>query len=364
MNIMSSTNNDPLGIIGETIFTITRTRKYVVKSFLAQGAFSKVYLADLFEWNGTDFEPVKDKIVLKVFDPKDKEELDVEEINAINEQEFYNEKQGYDLLSKYPECNAYVVCLYDAMNWNDDTLSRKYALALQLMDGDLTDIANGTKKELTKQVLSNPNLVLDMIEQLLEGLVYVHSKDLILSDIKEENIFYQVIESLDGNVPEKIIVKYGDLGLMCKTTSAFEAEEDRTIKPCKLSGTIDYISPDYIELVFDYGVDDAPYYITNEIAKKNDVWALGVTLRHLILDTHPIQSVEELLTDETSPPTPTQIVNAIALAENVVPTNYELSNDKESKIIQDVIDKMIVLEAEERPTALELLEFVNEKKYL
>jgi serine/threonine protein kinase len=268
------------------------------------------------------------------------EEKTVEELNALNQAEFVNEVTGYKLLSQYPGCNVYVVCLYDGLMW---TIGNKmyYALALEKMDGDLKDITSGKRRDLAEKILSTPSLVLDMMQQLFRGLAYIHSKDLIVSDIKEDNLFY----SLDP-LGERMTIKYGDLGFLCR------ASPSKDVKRCALFGTPEYISQDYVDIE---DVQD----ITDEMAKKNDIWALGVTLRFLLFVNHPIPGMEELIFGENrNQTTPIDIIDQIQMALESIPSDYEFATGETKNKIDTILNQTGALQYEDRPTALQVIELL------
>jgi serine/threonine protein kinase len=94
---------------------------------------------------------------------------------------------------------------------------------------------------------------LDVIEQLIDGLYYIHDKNIAHMDIKPENVMTSIIDN-------KISIKYIDFGLSCD-------EQPKMSK--KICGSVPYLSRESLFLIDIKGIDDA---------KCRDIWSLGVLL--------------------------------------------------------------------------------------
>lgn len=331
-------NVDPLNIVSSLIFS--QKKRYEITDIIAQGSYSKVYSCDVYPSSSYD----DSRYVLKVFHPDPSKNItSIRKQNKFNKKEFLREAYAYKYFAQDPDYSKYILHCYDVLCWEqEEFLSKRklYAIALERMDGDLSQIHDNI------DILSYPKIIINLIYQMLIGLDYVHSKGLVLSDIKEENIFYKIINSEEPN----IIIKYGDLGFLSSTI------KHKKINPCRFVGTIDYTSPNYVILFHDYQINKALKKITPEIAMKNDIWALGITLRFLIFDQHPISEVEYLLT-QSNTPTQSEIIEAIYNTQNIKPTRYNFIEERSEEIlfIENIIDKMLTLEYKKRPSCKELL---------
>lgn len=104
---------------------------------------------------------------------------------------YTKELKVYEIISHAPECNPYIVCLYDTF-----TIERERPLAvliIELMANTLRD-APLTDEEV-------PSFVLDM----LEALVTLHKAGIVHNDLRDDNIF----RSLPSH-PNEPLFKIGD----------------------------------------------------------------------------------------------------------------------------------------------------------
>ena len=89
------------------------------------------------------------------------------------------------------------------------------------------------------------------LKQIIQGLKYLHDRNIIHRDLKLENIF----------LTENMEVKLGDFGLALQLK---KDEENIMDKPC---GTLKYMAPEIFE---------------GNHSKKSDIWALGIILYELL----------------------------------------------------------------------------------
>ncbi|KAF6103157.1 eukaryotic translation initiation factor 2 alpha kinase 2 [Phyllostomus discolor] len=151
-------------------------------------------------------------------------------------------------------------------------------------------------------------LSLELFEQIVEGVNYIHSKGLIHRDLKPSNIF--LVDTKQ--------IKIGDFGLV----TFQEYDEKRTCK----RGTPLYMSPEQMS---------SPEY-GNEV----DIFALGLILAELLY----------------IPPTRSEVVHIFQdLRSGVFPDTFD---NKEKSLLQ----KLLSAEPKKRPNTAEILKTLEEWK--
>ena len=202
------------------------------KKKLGEGGFGKV-------WLGTF-----------IIDPESGKKIEsaIKEIpaNAFDMNEF----ELHAKLSKYPECNNHIVCVYDVIK---DPKKKEVFIAMEYVNGkNLLDYLN----EIGNRKIDNEKLKQLFIEAL-QGLQYIHKNKIAHGDIKLENLM----------LDKKDKLKYLDFGFgcnvkTCRTTKAFHA-------------TPYLIPPEKF-------LDKSPRK-TLKAMKRADAWALGSTFLEMIL---------------------------------------------------------------------------------
>ena len=314
-----------------------KIKNYQILEPLDRGSFGIVYIVE-------DKES-KERYAMKILYPSDK-----------NEDEFNREVAAYELLSSDTPtgsgCYEYIVCLKDAFVHNiivEEELASGtvevmdniyYILVLELMEGDIWDIIE------SGLLLSDPYITLTLMRELLEGLAFIHSKGLAHNDIKPENILYKkIMRIINGKERIKDVLKYVDFGLSC--TDETQNELMGKFLKCGLQGSPLYISKDYLLV--------RPERITLELAQKDDIWALGVIFRIMITGNHPIDQINKLIQSEY---TPNDVFSALYNAVSTEDFTYNTGNPKIDTIIKTVVQRMNAIDARDRPTAQELLDYI------
>ena len=195
---------------------------------------------------------------------------------------------------------------------------------------DNGDLEEKLKINLKKKKYFEESELLDWFVQICLALKYMHKNNVIHRDIKPSNIFL-----MKNNT-----IKIGDFGIS-KDISIFH--KTRTI-----IGTPFYIAPEIIQKI--------PYSF------EADIWSLGVTFCHLMSLEFPFDGDE-----------PEEIYeNILDLKKSKKILNEERTNykqeilDKYSKDFLGLIDELMSIEPEKRPSAEQILEkeIVNERMSL
>lgn len=112
-----------------------------------------------------------------------------------------------------------------------------------------------------------------LFEQMVEGILEIHSKGQMHRDIKPENVFLRK----GGENLSSLIVKLGDFGL-ARDMSSTKGEASSYSKGV---GTNMYQSPELM--------NDEPY------GPANDIWALGIVLYEMLTGVHPFDTRMNIL---------------------------------------------------------------------
>lgn len=208
--------------------------RFDIISILGKGFFGKTYYA---------YDKIlKINVALKII-PLSDSNVSLQSIDEI---------EALKSLSKYPSCNKHIVCYYDGYLESDNNMNYLY-IVTEYIDGITLDTFMKINQYIPDKYL------LDIIYKLIEGLVTIHSKNYCHGDIKPENIMI----TKNGDI------KYIDFGLACTLDCDIECHDNcnrRTIEP------VLYKSPEYYSLK----------YRNIDLAKSNDVWALGVIIYQLL----------------------------------------------------------------------------------
>ncbi|MBM3191885.1 MAG: serine/threonine-protein kinase [Chlamydiae bacterium] len=142
------------------------------------------------------------------------------------------------------------------------SLKHPHIIALRAVTKEclIFPLAKGSLAQIWKnedpQTMQSSERLLNIIEQITEGLSYLHSQGYVHRDIKPGNIF------IDQN--DNILI--GDLGLTEKASVVAESPTAQC-----LVGTLKYLP-----------LEALSGKISKETAKKRDVWALGIMIWELL----------------------------------------------------------------------------------
>ena len=206
--------------------------QYEIIKCLSIGSSAVVYTCQSFELTN---EPS----VLKIFRPEAFED----EVAAIR---FLDE-----IVATYRVSHDHVVKAFDCFQCPDHIVG--YTMEY-LTGGDLVDRLGD------QQTLPIPE-ILSLIQQIALGLLAIHRAGIVHRDIKPENILM---------TPEGI-AKITDFGVARRGKRGSITERNGIV------GTIDYISPEYLEF--------------GEIDSRSDIYALGTIAYELVTGQKPYQGV-------------------------------------------------------------------------
>ncbi|MCA9749740.1 MAG: serine/threonine-protein kinase, partial [Romboutsia sp.] len=210
---------------------------YTILDTIGQGSYGIVYQAINTKINKL--------VALKLLKRKRRKGLGY--IETLDEVE--HEVKILKTLSSYPECSKYVVCFYDLFATKYEGIEY-YAIEYEYIKGyDMQTLTNERKKFTSYESCL-------MVKQLLEGLVYMHSKNVVHRDIKPANIMFS---------DSRLV--YIDFGISCFLTDCFGQV-----------GTIRFMAPEI-------KANSVKYW------KKADVYALGETIKYILSNNTEILDI-------------------------------------------------------------------------
>lgn len=239
--------------------------------------------------------------------------------------DFKDEKAAFEVLSKNPDCDPYIVCMYRASTYRGSDyrpinfskrltkafrsnpllkkkkmvpVSGRYSyFQLELMDMDLFSFRENMEdtqgEDWGKEY---PEIVLKIMYDIIRGIKVIHSAKLAHMDLKPENILIQFTDTakkckffLDPKA-EDVSAKIGDLGFICSGTKSLRGK----IQLCGPRMTVNFAPP---ELIRTWNLTSA--YPLN-LAQKGDIWALGTVLGLMLFhwDSLPILDTIETFKNE------------------------------------------------------------------
>ncbi|KAF2858118.1 Pkinase-domain-containing protein [Piedraia hortae CBS 480.64] len=174
-------------------------------------------------------------------------------------------------------------------------------------------------------------LIANFVRQILQGLAYLHSKDIIHRDIKGANIL----------VDNKGTVKISDFGISKRVEAttmrppgAFGAKRGAVNNRVSLQGSVFWMAPEVVR--------------QTAYTKKADIWSLGCLIVEMFTGSHPH-------------PNCTQLQAIFKIGNSMVGGNGENARPeipaKASQEAKEFLRRTFELEHEKRPTAEELAGF-------
>ena len=261
------------------------SKKYEILSKLGSGSFGNVYLArNRFTYEKVALKQIKKSSANLLSDGEIKDEIEIlkklDHPDIVRIIESFNTKNSYILITEYCE------------------------------GGELFDQV--------KNQLSETQIAV-IFRQLLSGLAYLHSNNIVHRDLKLENILINEIEKSKTTGEDLFNIKIIDFG----TARIF----DKNRKPQSIVGSSYYIAPEVLRQKYN---------------KECDLWSVGVILYMFIVGHAPFDGCD----DE-------EITN------NIQKGVYK-KNDrrwiKASKEVKDLIQKLLTYKPSQRLTAIQALE--------
>ena len=260
------------------------SKKYEILSKLGSGSFGNVYLAkNKYTDEKVALKQIKKSTANLLSDGEIKDEIEIlktlDHPDIVRIIESFNTKNSYILITEYCE------------------------------GGELFDQV--------KNQLSETQIAV-IFRQLLSGLAYLHSNNIVHRDLKLENILIHEIEKSKTTGEDLFNIKIIDFG----TARIF----DKNRKPQSIVGSSYYIAPEVLRQKYN---------------KECDLWSVGVILYMFIVGHAPFDGCD----DEE-------------ITSNIQRGVYR-KNDrrwiKASKEVKDLIQKLLTYSPSQRLTAIQAL---------
>ena len=260
------------------------SKKYKILDKLGSGSFGKVYLAQN--------KYTKEKVAMKEIKKANKDLLSDGEI-----------KDEIEILKSLDHPD--IVRIIESYNTKDS-----YVLVTEYCEG-------GELYDQVRNQLSETQIAV-IFKQLLSGLAYLHSHNIVHRDLKLENILIQEIEKSKTTGEDLFNIKIIDFG----TARIFDNKK----KPQSIVGSSYYIAPEVLN---------------QKYGKECDLWSVGVILYMFVVGHAPFDGCD----DEE-------------ITANIQKGIYKKDDKrwkKASKEVKDLIQKLLIYSPKKRLTALQAL---------
>ena len=220
------------------------TKKYELIKLIGKGSFGQVFRAKIDDLQSSSGQK---EIALKV-------------IRTNSEQEQKIVEREISILKKLGQpCHPAIACYYGS-----EKIGNKYYIEMEYISGkDLGQFAY--TYSLDKNFF---RYIMDIMSELLGGIKYIHSLDILHRDIKPDNIIIQYPE-----LQPKLI----DMGLACYESRQPRCDNEK----CCLgyAGTAYFMSPESL--------------LKNVAYPKSDIWSLAASIYYVITRTHVYEPLVE-----------------------------------------------------------------------
>jgi len=166
-----------------------------------------------------------------------------------------------------------------------------------------------------------------VVESILRGLAYLHSKGIAHMDIKPENVFLWLDN--EGNI---FGVKLIDLGLSMVVNDATKC----------FRGTDVYMAPEF-------------FHPFSNIDCKVDIWSIGITVFAMIKASLPTEIVSRKKDPKQRQEEIYKKIKRLKMNESFNPFGKKTSEDQNIAKMESFIRSCLIADPEKRPTADQLL---------
>ena len=266
------------------IFEYLPSKKYKILSKLGAGSFGMVYLAQN--------KYTKEKVAMKEIKKSNKDLLSDGQI-----------RDEIDILKKLDHPD--IVRIIESFNTKES-----YFLVTEYCEG-------GELFDQVRNQLSETQIAV-IFRQLLSGLAYLHSHNIVHRDLKLENILIHETEKSKTTGEDLFNIKIIDFG----TARIF----DKKKKPQSIVGSSYYIAPEVLKQRYN---------------KECDLWSVGVILYMFIVGHAPFDGCD----DEE-------------ITDNIQRGVYKKDDKrwkKASREVKDLIQRLLVYQPKKRLTAIQAL---------
>lgn len=206
-----------------------------------------------------------------------------------------NEIHFYNSIDYQNDDNSKFICLCFG------TLEEKYKeynysyIFLEKMKIDLYDYLKNDKQD-SLNLMNNYNNIIKSLQDIHNGLQFVHNKNYVYNDLKLENIMISQdnkIKLIDFNCVYPIELTY---------TKKINLKKH-------FVGTVDFLAPELFVVFKKNDSKDDIFYNYNQIDFKSDIWSFGIVLYEFLLKknfpyvtnrkTQTIQNIKQNILNDT-----------------------------------------------------------------
>jgi serine/threonine protein kinase len=200
---------------------------------------------------------------------------------SINQKQIEDTQREITILRDLSKdgCNPHIVCYYDSFMVNyrephDNSDKKYFAIVMEYIPTD------NLQQILERHILIPNDKILQYMNSLVQGLEYLHDRNIVHRDVKPSNI-----------IIDKDVVKYVDFGFSCFTVQNNSSVSSLHLwYSCILDavGSPIYMSPELWNISMGK-LNNIPKDELYELYKKSDVWALGIVFYQILYGNLPIE---------------------------------------------------------------------------
>lgn len=219
-------------------------------------------------------------------------------------------------------CKNWIQCYYDSFVAYYDNNDYWFIISEYIDGPNLTQLSN-------ENFFSRKENILNVYDQMIKGLKYIHGNGWAHRDIKPDNIMFSKTK----------LLKYIDFGLACFGTSEVDNCQGHP-------GTLVFSPPEYYILGASHGKDRSIF-----LSQAHDIWSLGITFFQIAngMETYPFYVFDSY----------GDYLDKDILKKNIIDAPTINSNNVEEDI-NIFIDSILINDPRKRPSIYQVEEYFQQ----